>query len=223
MPNHTSTQTYRFGTSTYAISFASTANKLAAQATSAATGANLAKNIVTTARLMANQESANYSRSGTPCSQNPRITGNQYPGISPLAWLKGKSKCNIFAGEILYRSGYEAPTYKMADGSLHYVNAEVLPKMTRHFTLITDLRKVIAGDLLVIDKTSQQGENGAHVEIVTEVSSSQRRLITIGAHDNGIREKNNSALLPARGTNLTPTKIVENSFQLYFLRPILRR
>ncbi|MCC6932147.1 MAG: hypothetical protein IT292_02685 [Deltaproteobacteria bacterium] len=166
------------------------------------------------------EEGHSYAKANTPTSQNPKITSNRHPGLSPLNWLQGKSKCNVFVGEALYRAGLEMPTFKMLDGSHHYVNAEALSAMKKHFTPITNIHLLQSGDLMVIDKTNRRGENGAHVELITNIDSAHNFLKTAGAHDKGAYETDNSYILKNLPEDISSNNKLSNSAYVYFLRPI---
>lgn len=126
---------------------------------------------------------SDYARASAPRSPHPLLTGNSSPNTSRLSWLRDRAKCNQFVGDILTDAGYAMPLYRMRDGSSHYVNAEALPKFRQHFAPVHSLNQLRAGDLIVEDNLSHQGENGAHVEVVRAIDSTQ--FESAGAHHNG--------------------------------------
>jgi hypothetical protein len=71
--------------------------------------------------------------------------------VSRPSWLKNESKCNQFAGDSLTQAGVQAPTVRMANGSLHYARAEKWPGREDLFDRITDPDKVKIGDVIVKD------------------------------------------------------------------------
>jgi hypothetical protein len=85
-------------------------------------------------------------------------------------------------GDALTQAGVKMPTNKMADGSLHYMNAESLPKQHAFFERITDPSQMRAGDVMVIDKAGI-GDATAHTEVITAVGPDGAE--TTGAHQDG--------------------------------------
>ncbi len=135
-----------------------------------------------------------YAVKEAPRSPNPKLSGNHLPEQTAIRWLKDRYKCNQFVGDVLYSAGFEMPSYKMADGSEHYVNAEALKKFGRHFDPITSFTDLQAGDLIVLDRINARGENGAHVEIVTRFDSEAGLLEMVGARRDGASIKNQTSL-----------------------------
>ena len=125
-----------------------------------------------------------YARDEAPPSPYAGLSGNSHPGQTRLTWLKGLYKCNQFIGDVLTMAGFRMPTWRMPDGSEHYVNAEMLLKRPAEFARVTALEDIRAGDILLVD-WSEPGENGAHLEIVSSVDIAAQRLLTLGAHKQG--------------------------------------
>ena len=163
-----------------------------------------------------NHFGSNYRYAGTPTSPHPELSGNLVPGKSRLRWLANRYKCNQFVGDALTDAGMEMPTFRMKDGSKHYMNAERLPAQTRHFSRIDHPAQLRKGDLLVVDYP-KRGSNTAHVEIVTAVHDGQ--LVTVGAHRDGTYETDQSGLF--QGATYDPDTHCwkKGSDQIYLLRP----
>jgi hypothetical protein len=136
--------------------------------------------LVASARRLADGDRGRgcLGREGAYRSVNPRISG-QYAG-SP--------KCNVFAGDVLFAAGYEAPTYRLPGGGGHYKEAERWPRETSLFDKITDLGEVRRGDLLVVDDLARRGPGGAHLELITDVAIARGEIVTIGARTAGVAE-----------------------------------
>ena len=180
--------------------------------------------LVDVARQIVSAIPGNYAASVAPHSFHPLISGNKIPGQSNLEWLRNRSKCNQFVGDVLTLSGYSMPTYRMADGSLHYANAEALPGFRQHFQQIIDPRQVRAGDLLILD-WPKTGENGAHVEIISWYSPGAPNFLALGAHSSGAKEStfpnyfNLGTFDPERTAYRVPS--AKGDFYVKVLRPKL--
>ena len=123
------------------------------------------------------------------------LTGNTYPEHSRLGWLKNRNKCNQFVGDVLTLAGFAMPTFRMRDGSKHFMHAEALLDQPKFFKQVG--RDVAPGDLLVIDRPGR-GENSAHVEIVTRAGvapDGALQLSTIAALATGVSERDRSSWL----------------------------
>ena len=165
-----------------------------------------------------------YALKSAPTSPLPGLTSNSAPGESPLNWLRGRNKCNQFAGDSLTWAGYEMPLYRMPDGSFHYRNAEALPKAKQHFDSLSSTDNIRPGDLLVLDWKTR-GENGAHVEVITDFSTAQNRLSTLGAHPAGVEERSYTDLF--RGDSIAgpfphweASSRSRGGYDVYVLRPL---
>ena len=141
--------------------------------------------ILTSAKLLVSEHGLEYAFSAAPTSPHSRLSGNRSPGKTQLFWLKDRYKCNQFVGDVLTLAGLRMPTYRMPDGSEHYVNAEALPKYNDHFQRIASAREIRQGDLLVIDRLSASGEDGAHVEVISSYNLETATLSSLGAHRDG--------------------------------------
>jgi hypothetical protein len=168
---------------------------------------------------------ADYSYTKAPSSPLASLSGNVAPGETKVSWLRNRNKCNQFVGDVLTLSGYEMPTFRMIDGSEHYMNAEALPGQDRYFNLVSEIGSIRAGDVLVVDSLSKRGENGAHTEIVTKVDHDRGQMRTTGARKSGAAERDFSKVF----AGLSPSE-AEGSFKhpfehanVFFLRPIKRR
>lgn len=159
-----------------------------------------------------------YSKASAPRSPHPELSGNKIPMHSRLSWLVGRAKCNQFVGDALFEAGFEMPTFRMKDGSKHYMNAERLPTQTLHFERVVTKAGVRPGDLMVIDYTKRAGENGAHVEIVHSFDVGSRSLITLGAQGDGVAARERNPWLS--GTHSTDGSWVVEGARIYFLRPV---
>lgn len=181
--------------------------------------------ISTLARALIAQRARSYSLNEAPVSPTPGLTGNRQPEISSLAWLRGKNKCNQFVGDALSYAGFEMPTFRMPDGSLHYAHAESLPKFRQHFRSISALGSLQAGDVLVLDWSKRSAENGAHVEIITDLNIKTGDVLAASARKNGASEKLYRGLLNNLSWNnqkqlWLKTNTASENPMLYFLRPI---
>ena len=184
-------------------------------------GSNL--NIAINALNRAEKIGYQYAKSNAPISPLAGLTGNRYPNFTRINWLKGLNKCNQFVGDVLTISGFEMPVFKMKDGSLHYKNAERLPAESSYFTKITDLRSLQPGDLIVVDWT-KPGEDGAHVEVVTNINYQSGDLFLTGASKDGAKERNRNSYFSAiRFRPELGGWQKANGSVIYILRPIKSR
>lgn len=158
-----------------------------------------------------------YEFSKAPISPHPKLSGNKIPEQTALQWLKNKNKCNQFIGDVFSEAGLPFPTYSMTDGSKHYVNAERLPKESKYFERITSKEVITFGDLIVFDHLNQ-GENGAHVDVVTGVGIDGKLLLT-GALKTGAVERVGSNLFNGYKIDIHNRRWVSSSGSIYILRP----
>ena len=177
--------------------------------------------IARAAQIRSNTLGPLYRLDAAPLSPYSRLSGNLHPNETPIRWLRGRYKCNQFVGDVLTDAGFQMPTYRMPDGSHHYVNAEALPRYRSHFSSVTSLQSLRPGDLLVLDRTQQQGENGAHVEVIDAVSAPSGYLHSIGAHRDGAYGSNRSVLLRSLIPigNSAFASAADSTVRIYFLRP----
>jgi hypothetical protein len=133
-------------------------------------------------------------------------------------WLKNNNKCNQFVGDALTQAGMKMPTYKMTDGTEHYVNAERLPQFTKHFDRITDPAQIRPGDVFVYDYPST-GESTAHTEVITGYDHATGDFKTTGAHGDGAYEMNRPAWMKNMIYDATNKSWSDGSNTLYILRP----
>lgn len=150
---------------------------------------NLGDLIVKVAKERAESYGQMYAKNQAPISPYKNLTSNALPEESVLFWLRGLSKCNQFIGDVLTKAGLKMPTFKMKDGSEHYMNAERLPKEKNYFSKVCNLNDLRAGDLIVLDNLARRGENGAHVELVSSVNLRKNLLSLIGARSDGAAER----------------------------------
>jgi hypothetical protein len=137
---------------------------------------------------------ASYARDQAPTSPHPGLSHNTRPGRTPLTWLRGWNKCNQFVGDALTEAGFRMPTYRMRDGSQHYMNAEALPDQARYFARVTSAAEIAVGDVIVHDYPGR-GANTAHTEVVTGRDAARGIVLTAGAHHDGAYERDWSSLL----------------------------
>lgn len=163
-----------------------------------------------------------YAFQKAPRSPMHNLSGNKRPGETQIRWLKNRNKCNQFVGDVLTLSGFEMPTFKMLDGSLHYMNAERLPEQKKYFQKLSKLELVRAGDVLVVDDLSAKGENTAHTEIVTQVDFDKRQMRTTGARKAGAFEKDFSKVFAGLSfqEEVGAFKHPFKHAKIFFLRPI---
>lgn len=180
--------------------------------------------IAAIARELSRYDSTAYAKANAPRSPHPELTGNREPGVTRLRWLAGLNKCNQFVGDVLTWAGLLMPTYRMPDGSKHYMHAEALPRQSSHFTRVTSINDMLPGDLLVLDWAGR-GENGAHVEIVTAIDHAAQRIWTTGARRSGATEAELSAHFA--GASYEPStrswrnsNSVRGSYAIYVLRTL---
>ena len=165
---------------------------------------------------LAREQGADFAFSAAPRSAFRELSGNQIPDLSRLEWLRNRYKCTQFVGEALIRAGFKMPTFRMNDGSVHFMNAELLPHQSQYFARITDLNAIQPGDLMIVDYAGR-GENSAHAEIV--LCAANQRLQTVGAHRDGAKIKDNSHLLSLLRYNQASKNWVLNDSKIYVLRP----
>lgn len=167
--------------------------------------------------------SADYSYAGAPTSPHAGLSHNEEPGVSRLEWLRDRHKCNQFVGDALTEAGMLMPTFRMGDGSEHYMNAEALPRQHSHFARIGSTEQVRLGDVVVIDY-SGRGSGGAHAEIVTGRNHEEGTLFMTGAHPNGARELDRSSLLDGAAYRADAQCWERpDGTKIYVLRPLERR
>ena len=98
-------------------------------------------------------------------------------------------KCNVFAGEAVYRAGLSFPL----NAQNHYVTAGLLPDQSAFLQKLPSIDQAREGNLLSIYRGKQPG----HVEVITGVERNSHGQITalrsIGAHDDGPAEGTHTA------------------------------
>ena len=190
--------------------------------------ANSEERIVQEARERQRQQGIGYAKANSPKSPFRGLTGNQQPEISVLSWLKNRNKCNQFVGDVLTKAGLGMPTFRMPDGTKHFMHAEALPNQRNYFERRNHPHEIVPGDLMVID-TPGVGENTAHVEIVTEFRDAgtqgveSMRLSTIGAIVEGVVERDRSQLLRGAAWENGDGDggfFRKGSIKTFFLRPL---
>ena len=219
MTDSTVSQLTRSESTTWRTAATAAARSAAAAAQSSET--SLRWSIAATARELAQRQGFRYAKSQAPVSPFPELTGNRLPGVTAITWLRGRNKCNQFVGDVLYASGYGMPTFTMADGSKHFMNAEALPAQTAFFKPIGGFSNARPGDLVVFDRLNRRGENGAHVELITAIDPLTRRLRLTGARPEGASEKDFSNLFASAAQN--PSAYQTSSERIIILRPVARR
>lgn len=159
-----------------------------------------------------------YAWDAAPTSPYKNLSGNKVPGESRPSWLKNNNKCNQFVGDALTQAGLKMPTYKMTDGTEHYVNAERLPEYRGHFDRVTDPADIRPGDVFVLDYPGT-GESTAHTEVVTSFDPATGTLRSAGAHSDGAYEKDQSQLLQGAQLNPGGGYWESGGDKFYILRP----
>ena len=159
-----------------------------------------------------------YAYSNAPTSPLMNLSGNRTPGVSRPSWLMDNNKCNQFVGDALSRGGMRMPTFKMTDGSEHYVNAEKLPTFTNHFDRVTDPSQIRAGDIFVVDYPGT-GASTAHTEVITGYDAASGDFKTTGAHGDGAYEKDRPAWLQNMTYDPANRRWDDGGNAVYILRP----
>ena len=158
-----------------------------------------------------------YAISEAPVSPHPGLTGNIRPGETPLTWLKGWSKCNLFVGDAITAAGFVMPTNRMPDGSLHYAVAESLPFRRDCFKRLANLAEVQPGDIMVIDYAGR-GQSGGHTEVIIGCGGDLSFTVA-GAHSDGAYLK----VFRLDGSRCYDARLEgwsNGRETLYFLRPV---
>jgi hypothetical protein len=164
-------------------------------------------------------DGANYAFDKAPTSPYPNLSGNRVPGQSRPSWLANNNKCNQFVGDALTAAGMKMPTFKMKDGTEHYMNAEKLPSQSKFFDRITDPQQIRPGDVFVLDYPGR-GESTAHTEVITGFDKATGNMKTTGAHSDGAYEKDRGAWLQDFNYDAARKCWTNSSGQdLYILRP----
>lgn len=141
--------------------------------------------IARVAASLARRRGTDYAFSAAPRSPNPALSHNRRPGTSRLRWLAQRNKCNVFVGDALHAAGMAAPSYRMSDGSVHYVNARALPRYRRHFDRLVRLRDARPGDIVVVRFPGMRGQDSAHAEVITAIDHQRKTMTCTGAHYDG--------------------------------------
>ncbi|HEY0883273.1 MAG TPA: hypothetical protein VGD87_17175 [Archangium sp.] len=178
------------------------------------TGGKFASKILDAAADRANQQGLAYGYDNAPTSPLKGLSGNKTPGVSQPSWLKNNWKCNQFVGDALTQAGVKAPTWAMADGTVHYASAEKWPSFTNLFDRITDPSQMKPGDIVVRDYPST-GDATAHVEIVTQVEPFK----SIGAHRDAAYEQAGENWVAGGTYNPAKRNFQVNGNEVYILRP----
>jgi hypothetical protein len=161
----------------------------------------------------------NYAWDKAPTSPYKNLSGNRVPGESRPSWLANNNKCNQFVGDALTAAGMKMPTFRMTDGTEHYMNAERLPHQAKHFDRITDPQQIRPGDVFVLDYPGS-GESTAHTEVITGFDKATGNMKTTGAHSDGAYEKDRGAWLQSFNYDSQRKCWTNSSGQdLYILRP----
>lgn len=160
----------------------------------------------------------NYAYDKAPTSPYKNLSGNKTPGVTQPSWLKNNNKCNQFVGDALTQAGMKMPTFRMENGTEHYVNAERLPNYKNHFDRITDPNDIRPGDVFVNDYPAT-GESTAHTEVITSYDPSSGKLMTAGAHGDGAYEQDSSHLLNGATLNKEGGYWESGGNKFYVLRP----
>lgn len=167
----------------------------------------------------ARNDRAGYAYTNAPTSPYPNLSGNRVPGQTRPSWLENNNKCNQFVGDALTQAGMRMPTYRMSNGTEHYVNAEKLPTFTKHFDRVTDPAQIRPGDVFVLDYP-RTGESTAHTEVITGYDRATGEMKTTGAHSDGAYEMNRGSWLNGFSYDARNKRWEDGSGNhLYILRP----
>ncbi|MDC0358595.1 hypothetical protein OAO01_07245 [Oligoflexia bacterium] len=183
---------------------------------------NVQRALIQAAYNRIQKEGPAYAYNQAPTSPLAALSGNHVPGETRPSWLKQKHKCNQFIGDVLTEAGVAMPTYRMQDGSLHYMMAEVLPHQNRYFELVTSSSYAAPGDVIAIDYTDAPGASGGHLELITEINTYTSRLITAGAHERGAYLTDNSDLFQNATYNPLKKCWQTGRKDIYIIRPKLK-
>ncbi|PZR12682.1 MAG: hypothetical protein DI536_13960 [Archangium gephyra] len=134
--------------------------------------------------------------------------------MSQPGWLKNNWKCNQFVGDSLTQAGVKAPTWAMADGTVHYASAEKWPSFTNLFDRITDPTQMKPGDIVVRDYPGS-GDATAHIETVTSVEPFK----SIGAHRDAAYEQAGENWTAGGTYNPARRNFEVGGNEVYILRP----
>ncbi|MDP2272918.1 MAG: hypothetical protein Q8N23_26940 [Archangium sp.] len=173
-----------------------------------------ATQILSAAADRAAKQSTAYGYDNAPTSPLKGLSGNKNPGVSQPGWLKNNWKCNQFVGDALTQAGVKAPTWAMADGTVHYASAEKWPSFTNLFERITDPSQMKPGDIVVRDYPAS-GDATAHVEIVTSVEPFK----SIGAHRDAAYEAETPSWVEGGTYNPAKRNFEVGGNEVYILRP----
>ncbi|MGV3622228.1 MAG: hypothetical protein ACO1OB_15500 [Archangium sp.] len=173
-----------------------------------------ASQILDAAADRANKQGVNYGYDNAPTSPLRGLSGNKNPGVSQPSWLKNNWKCNQFVGDSLTQAGVKAPTWQMADGTVHYASAEKWPSFTNLFDRITDPSQMKPGDIVVRDYPGS-GDATAHIEIVTSVEPFK----SIGAHRDAAYEQAGENWTAGGTYNAARRNFEVGGNEVYILRP----
>lgn len=107
------------------------------------------------------------------------------------------------------------PTFTMADGTEHYMNAENLPFQFDYFDRVISTDEIKKGDVIVVDYPGS-GDSTAHTEIV----SGTNPLRTTGAHYSCAYQRDWSTLLDGTSPNAAERCWEKpDGNKIYVLRP----
>jgi len=127
-------------------------------------------------------------------------------------------KCNLFVGDVLWRAGLQVPSHSNQEqGWTHIGSAESWGKSNLFKTVSVD--DLQPGDVMFVDDPNIRGSGGAHLEIVTGVTSDG--IVTIGSRwgENGIFEDTDRSNLMRDAVEVSPGVYEDESGYIYkFLR-----
>ncbi len=173
-----------------------------------------ASQILDAAHDRAAKQRENYGYDNAPTSPLKNLSGNRNPGVSQPGWLKNNWKCNQFVGDALTQAGVKAPTWAMADGTVHYMSAERWPGATDLFDRITDPSQMRPNDIVVRDYPGS-GDATAHIEIVTSVEPFK----SVGAHRDGAYELETPSWVEGGTYNPQRRSFEVGGNEVFILRP----
>ncbi|NUO01628.1 MAG: hypothetical protein HUU01_13560 [Saprospiraceae bacterium] len=101
-------------------------------------------------------------------------------GFYGVIYNTGHTSCNLFVGEVMYKSGFSGNTIMNAE--CKYFSANEIKHQKGGYKKI-GFEELMPGDVVVLN-------NGKHVEIVIEVHKNENKYISIGAGRTGSQNEN---------------------------------
>ncbi len=119
----------------------------------------LSQAILESAQTLARRSGKNYATAAALVSPNPAIPGNTHPNHTEIDSTRDKWKCNMFIGDVLFRAGFQAPSYP----SGWYALSQEWPNSRDLYEKVS-VKDARPGDLLIIDRGrfTDDVEGGGH-------------------------------------------------------------